>query len=226
MSQKKRADSPFGSVAFKAALEAFRSGQLLIVTDDAARENEGDLILAAEYATADKIAFMIRFTSGILCAPLLRKRAQELRLPLMIQANEAPLGTAFTVSVDAKEGLTTGISAEERALTLRKLADPRATAEDFVRPGHIFPLIAQEGGVLARPGHTEAALDLCRLTGVQEVGVIGEIMNDDGTVKRGARLKEFAKRHRIHQIGVADLVNWRCRRANSGEGSLHGTRLC
>src|SRR5690606_29475637 len=116
MSQKKRADSPFGSVAFKAALEAFRSGQLLIVTDDAARENEGDLILAAEYATADKIAFMIRFTSGILCAPLLRKRAQELRLPLMIQDNEAPLGTAFTVSVDAKEGLTTGISAEERAL--------------------------------------------------------------------------------------------------------------
>ena len=143
------------------AIRAFEHGEMIVVTDDDDRENEGDLILAAVHATPEKIAFIIRHTSGIVCAPMTREAARRLRLAPMVADNDAPLGTAFTVSVDFRHGLTTGISAEERCNTVRALANPNAGADDFVRPGHVFPLIAREGGVLMRSGHTEAAVDLC-----------------------------------------------------------------
>src|SRR5262245_19064478 len=146
-----------------AAIEAFARGEIVVVADDDDRENEGDLFVAGSLCSPEKMAFIIRHTSGIVCAPLALDDAKRLRLDPMVAANDAPLGTAFTVSVDFRHGLTTGISAEERCNTLRALANPNAGAEEFVRPGHIFPLIAREGGVLMRSGHTEAAIDLCRL---------------------------------------------------------------
>jgi 3,4-dihydroxy 2-butanone 4-phosphate synthase/GTP cyclohydrolase II len=193
------------------AIAAFRRGEIVVVTDDDDRENEGDLILAASHATPEKLAFIIRYTSGIVCAPLPPSEARRLRLNPMVADNEAPLGTAFTVSVDYRPGLNTGISAEERCNTVRGLANPNAGAEDFVRPGHVFPLIAREGGVLMRSGHTEAAVDLCRLAGLPPVGVLAELVNDDGTVKHGAEVTSFAEAHRLHRVSVADIIAWRQR---------------
>jgi 3,4-dihydroxy 2-butanone 4-phosphate synthase/GTP cyclohydrolase II len=193
------------------AIAAFRRGEIVVVTDDDDRENEGDLIVAAVHATPEKLGFIVRHTSGIVCAPMPRETARRLQLQPMVADNDAPLGTAFTVSVDFRHGLTTGISAEERCNTVRALANPNAGAADFVRPGHIFPLIANDGGVLMRSGHTEAAVDLCRLAGLEAVGVLAELVNDDGTVMRGGQLAAFAKEHRLQIVSVADLIAWRQR---------------
>src|SRR5918995_1371971 len=187
------------------AIEAFARGEIVIVTDDDDRENEGDLIVAASLCTPEKMAFIIRNTCGIVCAPLTVAEARRLRLDPMVQSNDAPLGTAFTVSVDVRHGLTTGISAEERTNTVRALANPNMGAADFVRPGHVFPLIAKEGGVLMRSGHTEACIDLCRLAGLEPVGVLSELMNDDGSVMRGSQVIAFADKHGLKRLSIADL---------------------
>ncbi len=195
-----------------AAIAAMAAGQMVIVVDDDDRENEGDLIIAAAKATPEQLAFMIRHTCGIVCAPLSADEARRLRLDPMVASNDAPLGTAFTVSVDYRFGLTTGISAEERCNTVRALANGNAGPADFVRPGHVFPLVAKDGGVLMRSGHTEAAIDLARLAGLPPVGVICELVNDDGTVKRGPQIQAFAAEHDLKVISVAELIAYRQRR--------------
>ncbi|MBN9452068.1 MAG: 3,4-dihydroxy-2-butanone-4-phosphate synthase [Bosea sp.] len=190
-------------------IEAFARGEIVIVTDDDDRENEGDLIIAASLCTPEKMAFIIRNTCGIVCAPLTTSEARRLRLDPMVSSNDAPLGTAFTITVDVKHGLTTGISAEQRNNTVRALANGNMGAADFVRPGHVFPLIARDGGVLMRSGHTEAAVDLCKLADLPQVGVICELANDDGTVMKGAQITAFAEKHGLKQITVADLIAYR-----------------
>jgi 3,4-dihydroxy 2-butanone 4-phosphate synthase/GTP cyclohydrolase II len=191
------------------AIKAFANGEIVVVTDDDDRENEGDLFVAASLCTPEKMAFIIRNTSGIVCAPLAAEHAHHLHLDPMVSKNEAPLGTAFTVSVDVRHGLTTGISAEERCNTVRALANSNSGASDFVRPGHVFPLLARQGGVLIRSGHTEACVDLCRLAGVPPVGVLAELMNDDGTVMRGPGVAAFAQKHRLVQLSIAELIAYR-----------------
>src|ERR671926_1753976 len=188
------------------AIEAFRTGKMVVVTDDDDRENEGDLFIAASQCTPQQMAFLVRHTSGIVCAPLTTQEARRLRLDPMVALNDAPLGTAFTVSVDCRHGLTTGISAEERANTVRAIANGNNGAADFVRPGHVFPLVAREGGVLMRSGHTEAAVDLCKLAGLPPIGVICELVNDDGTVMRGPQVATFAAEHGLKAVSVADLI--------------------
>jgi 3,4-dihydroxy 2-butanone 4-phosphate synthase/GTP cyclohydrolase II len=188
---------------------AFAKGEMVVVADDDDRENEGDLFVAASLCTPDKMAFIIRNTSGIVCAPLSHDEAKRLHLDPMVALNDAPLGTAFTVSVDVRHGLTTGISGEERTNTVRALANGNSGANDFVRPGHVFPLVAKEGGVLMRSGHTEACVDLCRLAGLPPVGVLAELMNDDGTVMRGAAVTKFAEQHKLKRISIADLIAYR-----------------
>ncbi|HVY56546.1 MAG TPA: 3,4-dihydroxy-2-butanone-4-phosphate synthase [Xanthobacteraceae bacterium] len=188
---------------------AFARGEIVVVMDDDDRENEGDLFVAASLCTPEKMAFIIRNTSGIVCAPLAASEARRLHLDPMVAANDAPLGTAFTVSVDYRHGLTTGISAEERTQTVRGLANGNSGASDFVRPGHVFPLVAKEGGVLMRSGHTEACVDLCRLAGLPPVGVLAELMKDDGTVMRGAEVAAFAAQHGLKRISIADLIAYR-----------------
>ena len=190
-------------------IEAFARGEIVIVTDDDDRENEGDLIVAASLCTPEKMAFIIRNTCGIVCAPLTGSEARRLRLDPMVSSNDAPLGTAFTITVDVKHGLTTGISAEQRCNTVRALANGNMGAADFVRPGHVFPLIAKDGGVLMRSGHTEAAVDLCKLAELPPVGVICELANDDGTVMKGPQIAAFAEKHGLKQITVADLIAYR-----------------
>lgn len=194
------------------AIEAFKAGEMVVVTDDDDRENEGDLIVAAVHCTPEHMGFIIRHTSGIVCAPLSRQEAARLQLQPMVAHNDAPHSTAFTVSVDYRHDTTTGISAAERCSTVRALANPNAGAADFVRPGHIFPLVAKEGGVLTRSGHTEAAVDLCQLAELPPVGVISELVNDDGSVKRGADVAEFAAEHGLKSISVAELIAYRQRR--------------
>src|SRR6516162_3873394 len=191
------------------AIEAFARGEIVAVTDDDDRENEGDLIVAASLCTTEKMAFIIRNCCGIVCVPLTGDDARRLHLSPMVAMNDAPLGTAFTVSVDVKHGLTTGISAEQRCNTARALANPNSGASDFVRPGHVFPLVAREGGVLMRSGHTEACVDLCRLAGLPPVGVLAELMNDDGTVMRGPGVMAFAERHKLQRVSIADLIAYR-----------------
>ena len=191
------------------AIEAVARGELVIVTDDDDRENEGDLVCAASLCTTEKMAFIIRNCCGIVCVPVTADDAKRLNLSPMVASNDAPLGTAFTVTVDSKHGLTTGISAEQRTNTVRALANGNMGAGDFVRPGHVFPLIAREGGVLMRSGHTEAAVDLCRLAGVPPVGVICELANDDGTVMAGQQIADFAVKHQLKRISVADLIAYR-----------------
>ncbi|AWN44657.1 3,4-dihydroxy-2-butanone-4-phosphate synthase [Methylobacterium durans] len=191
------------------AIEAFSRGEIVVVTDDDDRENEGDLVVAASLCTPEKMAFIIRNTCGIVCAPITQGEARRLRLDPMVASNDAPLGTAFTVTVDVKHGLTTGISAEQRCNTVRALANGNMGASDFVRPGHVFPLIARDGGVLMRSGHTEAAVDLCRLADLPPVGVICELANDDGTVMKGPQIEDFAERHALKRVSVADLIAYR-----------------
>jgi len=193
------------------AIRAFEAGEIVVVTDDDGRENEGDLIVAAVHCTPEIMAFIVRYTSGIVCAPMPRAEAKRLNLTAMVAENDAPHATAFTVSVDYRHGTTTGISADDRTATVRNLANPNAGAQDFVRPGHIFPLVAREGGVLMRSGHTEAAIDLCRLADLPPVGVICELVNDDGTVTRGPQVADFARKHGLQQVSVADLIAYRQR---------------
>lgn len=194
------------------AIRAFEAGEIVVVTDDDGRENEGDLIVAAVHCTAEKMAFIVRHTSGIVCTPMPRDLARRMNLSAMVAENDSAHTTAFTVSVDYKFGTTTGISADDRTATVRNLANPNAGPGDFVRPGHIFPLVAREGGVLMRSGHTEAAVDLCRLANLPPVGVICELVNDDGTVTRGPQVIDFAARHGLKQVSVADLIAYRQRK--------------
>jgi 3,4-dihydroxy 2-butanone 4-phosphate synthase/GTP cyclohydrolase II len=193
------------------AIKSFEEGEIVVVIDDDDRENEGDLIVAAVHCTPEKMAFIIRHTSGIVCAPMTTADAKRLNLAPMVADNDAPHATAFTVSVDYRHDTTTGISAAERNSTVRALANPNSGAIDFVRPGHTFPLVARQGGVLMRSGHTEAAVDLCKLAGLAPVGVISELVNDDGTVMRGAQVGEFAKKNNLKIISVADLISHRQR---------------
>ena len=190
-------------------LHAFAQGELVVVTDDDDREGEGDLIVAALLCTAEKMAFIIRHTSGIVCAPITTEDARRLRLDPMVAHNESNHSTAFTVSIDYKPDTGTGISADERASCCRALANSNAGASDFTRPGHIFPLIARDGGVLLRSGHTEAAVDLCKLCGLPPVGVISELMNDDGSVMKGRQVTRFAATHKLKHITIADMIAYR-----------------
>lgn len=206
------------------AAERLARGEIVLVSDDVSREDEGDLILAAEHATPEKIAFILRHSSGILCVPMTAERLQKLQLPLMVTQNTDPHRTAFTVSVDAREGVTTGISSEDRSRTIRLLADDNAKPEDFTRPGHIFPLMYREGGTLKRAGHTEASLDLMQIAGLKAVAVIGEVVKDDGCVARGKELSDFALQHGLIHVTVADLIRFRRQKerlvARIGEASL------
>lgn len=187
------------------ALAAFKSGRFVIVTDDQDRENEGDLIAAGVFMDAAKMGFMVRHTSGVVCVALDSDRARRLGLPPMVTHNQDSKGTAFTVSVDAKEGVTTGISAKERANTVRTLASETAQASDFLRPGHIFPLISHAGGLVARRGHTEAGVALCELAGLPTVAVLSELVNDDGSMMRGEQLTDFAQMWSIPMISISEL---------------------
>ena len=186
-------------------LDAYKNGDLIIVTDDANREDEGDLMVLAEKATPEKVAFMVRHTTGILCVAMTAERARTFRLPLMVEENQDSKKTAFTVSVDYKVGITTGVSATERSNTVRALADTAVTHADFIRPGHIFPLIADAGGLQARGGHTEAGVALSHLVGAQPVCLLSEIVNEDGSMARGASLTAFAQQHSIPMISVEEL---------------------
>jgi 3,4-dihydroxy 2-butanone 4-phosphate synthase/GTP cyclohydrolase II len=191
------------------AVEAVGQGEPVIVVDDANRENEGDLIMAAEKVTPEKMAFMIRHTSGVICMPMEGARLDKLQLPMMVAENTTAYRTAFTVSVDAKRGTTTGISAADRTATVRALVDPVTRPEDLARPGHIFPLRYREGGVLKRAGHTEATVDLARMADLFPAGVLAEVVNDDGTMARLPELERFAARHGLQLITIADLIRYR-----------------
>jgi len=191
------------------ALAAIAAGEFVLVLDDEDRENEGDLILAAEMASPERIAFMVRHTSGLICAPIVGSRLDELGLPLMVLENTDSHETAFTVSVDAVHGTSTGISAADRSTTIQALVDSKTHPNDLARPGHVFPLRYREGGVLVRPGHTEAAVDLARLAGLTPAGVLCEVVNDDGTMARGEELQKFADEHNIPTIAIGDLVDYR-----------------
>lgn len=202
----------FGKESVEAAIAAIGRGELVIVVDDEDRENEGDLIMAAELATKERIAFMIKYTSGVLCCAIEGDRAQDLDLPQMVAKNEDAKCTAFTVSVDldVSKGITTGISASDRAATLRALADPKTTAKDLTRPGHIFPLRAVKGGVLARDGHTEATVDLARMAGLAPAGVLCEIVTEDcSEMMRAPELKLFADKHKLVLTSIQDMIMYR-----------------
>jgi 3,4-dihydroxy 2-butanone 4-phosphate synthase / GTP cyclohydrolase II len=190
-------------------LDELRQGHIVIVTDDANRENEGDLILAAEKATPERINFMIRYTSGVLCVPMEGKDLDRLELPLMTLRNTESMRTAYTISVDAKEGVSTGISAADRSRTVRLLSDPSTVAGDLVRPGHVFPLRYREGGVLRRAGHTEAAVDLARLAGLRPAGVLAEVINDDGSMARLPDLVRFKEEHKLKICSIENLIAYR-----------------
>ncbi len=193
------------------AVAAIAAGRAVVVVDDDDRENEGDLIFAAEHATPEMLAFMIRHTSGFVCVPLLEEDCERLELPPMHAVNECPRGTAYTVTVDAREGIDTGISAADRARTIRLLADPGTRPDDLLRPGHVVPLRTRPGGTLERPGHTEAAIDLVRLAGLRPAGVLCELVNDDGTMQRLPDLRRFADVHGLTLVSIADLVSHRRR---------------
>ena len=199
----------FKFAAIDDVIAAIGRGEMIVMVDDEDRENEGDLIMAAQFATPEKIAFIVRHSSGVVVAPLSGERCDELRLPLMVEHNTESHRTAFTVSVDMIEGTTTGISASDRSATLCALADPSATFASFARPGHIFPLRAREGGVLKRAGHTEAAVDLARMAGLQPAGIICEITNEDGSMSRLPQLIEFCREHNLLLSSIAELIKYR-----------------
>ncbi len=197
------------TVTVEQALKDVKAGRLIIIVDDEDRENEGDLMVAADKVTPEIINFMTRYGRGLICLPLTGERLEELRLPLMVHDNTSRFETAFTVSIDAKEGVTTGISAHDRARTVLAAINPETKPSDLVRPGHIFPLRAKEGGVLARAGQTEAAVDLARLAGLSPAGVICEIMNEDGTMARMPQLEGFSQVHHLTILTIADLIKYR-----------------
>ncbi len=194
------------------AIEDIRAGKMVILVDDEDRENEGDLCMAAEKVTPEAINFMAKYGRGLICLSLTPERVEELRLPMMTDENTSPYGTAFTVSIEARRGVTTGISAHDRATTIRTAIDPKTRPEDLVKPGHVFPLKAKPGGVLQRAGQTEGSVDLARLAGLYPAGVICEIMNDDGTMARVPQLMEFAKRHNLKIVTIKDLIEYRMRK--------------
>src|SRR5690606_8609386 len=192
-------------------IAAVRGGEIVILVDDEDRENEGDLVFAAEFVSAEKINFLARFGRGLVCMPITEAHAERLGLRPMVEQNRSRHGTNFTVSIEAAEGISTGISAHDRALTIKVAASPEARPEDIVQPGHVFPLIAQPGGVLVRAGHTEACCDLARLAGLTPAAVLCEIMRDDGTMARLPDLLEFAAQHRLKIGTIADLIEYRSR---------------
>jgi 3,4-dihydroxy 2-butanone 4-phosphate synthase/GTP cyclohydrolase II len=196
-------------------LAELRAGRMVLILDDEDRENEGDLIMAAEHATAETMAFMIRHSSGIICVPMEEERLLRLELPQMVGTNNDSYRTAFTVSVDYRHGTTTGVSAADRAATITALANPQTAASDFARPGHIFPLRPRRGGVLVRAGHTEAAVDLCVLAGLKPAGVLCELMNDDGSMARRPQCEVFARQHNLAIGTIADLIRYRLRNERS-----------
>jgi 3,4-dihydroxy 2-butanone 4-phosphate synthase/GTP cyclohydrolase II len=209
-------DSPApGFSSVDEILADLRAGRMVIILDDEDRENEGDFIMAAEHATPEAVAFMIRHSSGILCVPMEDEHLARLDLPQMVPNNDEAYRTAFTVSVDYRFGTTTGVSSSDRSATIKALADPKSTPTDFARPGHIFPLRPRPGGVLVRAGHTEAAVDLCKLAGLRPVGVLCELMNDDGTMARRPELEEFARKHNLKIGTIADLIRHRLRNERS-----------
>jgi len=199
---------PHGLDPIEDAIAAIAAGRAVVVVDDEDRENEGDIIFAAQHSTPQLMGWTIRHSSGVICVPLTGEQADRLELPPMVEVNQDAKGTAYTVSCDAAVGVSTGISATDRSLTVNRLASPHTRPEELTRPGHIFPLRAVEGGVLERPGHTEAAVDLCRLAGVQEAGVIAEIVHDDGEMMRLAALRDFAATHGCPLVSIADLVRY------------------
>jgi 3,4-dihydroxy 2-butanone 4-phosphate synthase / GTP cyclohydrolase II len=198
---------PFASI--EEAVADIRDGRMIIIVDDEDRENEGDLVCAAEKVTPEIINFMARHARGLICLPLTEERCDELHLTTQVADNTSFLGTAFTVSIDARRGITTGISAADRATTILVAVDPTSRPQDLARPGHIFPLRAKSGGVLVRPGQTEASVDIARIAGLYPAGVICEVMNEDGTMSRLPQLEDFAKQHNLKMISVADLVRYR-----------------
>ena len=203
--------SNFQFAPIEEVIAAIARGEMIVMVDDEDRENEGDLIMAAQFATPENIAFIVRHSSGVVVAPLSGDRCDDLRLPLMVEHNTESHRTAFTISVDLIEGTTTGISAADRAATLRALADPEENFSSFARPGHIFPLRAREGGVLKRAGHTEAAVDLARMAGLEPAGIICEIINDDGSMSRLPELIEFSRKHNLLLSSIAELIKYRRR---------------
>jgi 3,4-dihydroxy 2-butanone 4-phosphate synthase/GTP cyclohydrolase II len=224
----KGAAAPQGAPALNSVeeiLAELRAGGMVVIMDDEERENEGDLIMAAECVTPAAVAFMIRHTSGIICVPMEEQHLVRLDLPQMVPVNNETQRTAFTVSVDLRAGTTTGVSSADRTATIRGLADEASVAGDFARPGHIFPLRSRRGGVLVRAGHTEAAVDLCRLAGLKPVGVLCEVMNEDGSMARRPQLEEFARRHQLKIGTIADLIRHRLRTERSVERiSEHGVQ--
>ena len=194
------------------AVKDFKEGKFIIVVDDEDRENEGDLICAAEKITPEMVNFMLKYARGVLCVPITMSRCQELDLPHQVTDNTSMLGTPFTITVDKLEGCTTGVSAHDRCATIRALADPTSTPQTFGRPGHINPLYAQENGVLKRSGHTEAAIDLCKMAGLYPAGALMEIMNEDGSMARMPQLIEFAKEHQLKIITIKDLIAYRLKK--------------
>ncbi len=200
-----------GFASIEEALDDMKSGRMVVVVDDEDRENEGDLTMAAQFVTAEAVNFMAAHGRGLICLSITAERAEELHLHPMVRSNTSRFGTAFTVSIEAREGVTTGISAADRAHTMQVAIDPRTRADDLVQPGHVFPLIARTGGVLARAGQTEAAVDLARLAGLIPAGVICEVMNDDGTMARVPDLIDYCRRHGLKMVTVADLIRYRRR---------------
>ena len=194
------------------AIEEIRAGRMLVVVDDEDRENEGDLVMAADRVTAEQVNFMAKHGRGLICVPMTGERLDTLNISMMVNENTAPMGTAFTVTVDARRGVTTGTSAPDRAMTIRTLVDPRTTADDLTRPGHILPLRAMPGGVLRRAGHTEAAVDLARLAGGSPAGVICEVMNEDGGMARVPELVQLAGAHGLKMLTIKDLIEYRVRK--------------
>jgi 3,4-dihydroxy 2-butanone 4-phosphate synthase/GTP cyclohydrolase II len=211
VNERRRRDNVMATV--EEAIAEYQAGHFVIIVDDEDRENEGDLTIAAEFVTADHINFMARYGRGLICMPMTGERVEALGIPMMVHAlaNNSPFGTPFTVSVEARTGVTTGISAADRARTVQVLIDPNSTRDDLVMPGHLFPLRAREGGVLVRAGQTEATVDLCKLAGLQPAGVLCEIMRSDGTMARLPDLKRFAQRHHLKIISVAQLIAYRQR---------------
>src|SRR5215208_161506 len=207
MAKTRRKKSPFASV--DDAIQAIRDGRMIIVVDDEDRENEGDLTIAAEKVTPETINFMAKYGRGQICLSMIAQRLDELEIPLAVNANTTPFGTAFCVPIDAKDNVTTGISAADRAATVRAAIDPKTRPADLARPGHMSPLRARDGGVMVRSGQTEAAVDLARIAGLYPAGVICEVMNEDGTMARVPELAKFAKRHGLPLITIADLIKYR-----------------
>jgi 3,4-dihydroxy 2-butanone 4-phosphate synthase/GTP cyclohydrolase II len=201
-----------GFASIEQAIDDIRQGRIVVVVDDEDRENEGDLVMAADKVSPEAVNFMVTHARGLMCVPMLGERLDELKLGMMVADNTAPMGTAFTISVDARRGITTGISAYDRALTIRTLVDPQMSAADLVAPGHMFPLRAMPGGVLRRAGHTEAAVDLARMAGCYPAGVICEVLDESGNMARLPQLTELARRHALKLITIKDLIEYRTRK--------------